>query len=102
MPLEFALRPRFNLERPASQRKLRRLRIPPLALFMPAYWLAIAGVTQLLLRSAGDEPTDDPRDAMTQSADIDAPASLPPSAPSAAGAAWSPPLAAPAEPSVEA
>jgi hypothetical protein len=50
MPLEFALRPRINLERPAPQRRLRRLRLPPFALPIVAYWLAIAVVTHAFLR----------------------------------------------------
>jgi hypothetical protein len=57
MPLEFALRPRFKLERPAPAQK-RRLRLSPLALPMLAYWLAIAGVTRALIRAAGDDATD--------------------------------------------
>src|SRR5688572_18643663 len=55
MALEFALRPRFSLERPAPRPRLRRARRPPLALPIAAYWLAMAGVTHALLRStAGD------------------------------------------------
>ena len=85
MPLEFALRPRFNLERPAPQQKRRKLRIPPLALFMPAYWLAIAGATKLLLKSAAEEPiASDSRDGAIQPAEIDETPSLPTSTPSAA------------------
>jgi hypothetical protein len=76
MPLEFALRPRFDLERPPRQPKLRRLRIPPLALFMPAYWLAIAGATALLLRNIADEPSArESGDALLQPAELDAPPS---------------------------
>ncbi len=101
MPLEFALRPRFDLERPAPQQKRRRLRIPPLALFMPAYWLAIAGVTKLLLRSAAEEPmVSHPGDATTQAAEIAAQPS-PTSTPSGAVSAWSSTLAIPPEPSME-
>ncbi len=57
MPLEFALRPRFKLERATPERK-RRVRLSPLALPMLAYWLAIAGVTRTLIRAASDETTD--------------------------------------------
>jgi hypothetical protein len=44
MPLEFALRPRFDLERPAPRRRLSSLRLHPLVLPVGAYWLALAGV----------------------------------------------------------
>ena len=44
MPLEFALRRRINLERPAPRRRLGWLRLPPLALPVGAYWLALTGV----------------------------------------------------------
>jgi hypothetical protein len=57
MPLEFALRPRFDLERPKSRRKHRR-RFSPLALPIAAYWLAIAGVTHALIRSAQGSAED--------------------------------------------
>ena len=50
MALEFALRPRINLERPPPRRRLAGLRLPPLALPIAAYWLAIVGVTHALLR----------------------------------------------------
>lgn len=50
MPLEFALRPRFDLKRPAPRRRLRWLRLPPLALPIAVYWLGAGGVTHALIR----------------------------------------------------
>ena len=58
MPLEFALRPRFDLERASPQRKLRKARLSPLALPMLAYWLLMAGATHLLLRSVAEQPAE--------------------------------------------
>jgi outer membrane biosynthesis protein TonB len=43
MPLEFALRSRIKLERPAPRRRPHWLRVPPLALPIGIYWLALAG-----------------------------------------------------------
>jgi hypothetical protein len=101
MPLEFALRPRFDLEQSAPRRKLRKPRISPLALPMLAYWLAIAGATELLLRSAADEPAQsEPSSAPLQRvAEIDPQPSLPTS--NAAVGAGSATRSAPAEPSLE-
>jgi len=56
MPLEFALRPRFNLERPVPRRRTVQRRFLRLAVPIAAYWLAIAGVTHAFLRSAAEEP----------------------------------------------
>lgn len=56
MALEFALRSRLNLERPARQRTFR-LRLPKLALPIAAYWLAMAGGTYVLLGVLADKPT---------------------------------------------
>jgi hypothetical protein len=55
MPLEFALRPRFNLERPVPRRRVVRRRFLRFALPVAAYWLAIAGVTHAFLRSTAGE-----------------------------------------------
>jgi hypothetical protein len=55
MPLEFALRPRFNLERPVPRRRVVRRRLLRLALPIAAYWLAIAGVTHAFLLSTAGE-----------------------------------------------
>jgi hypothetical protein len=63
MPLEFALRPRIDLERPAPKRRLGWLRLPPLALPIAAYWLGIAGATHALLERAhasSSAPVDPP------------------------------------------
>jgi hypothetical protein len=57
MALEFALRPRFDLERPAPERRPRRLRLPRLALPIAAYWLAMAGATHALLRLTAEDAT---------------------------------------------
>jgi len=54
MALEFALRPRINLERPTPSR--RRRRSPRFALVVVAYWLAIAGGTTALLRVLKSPP----------------------------------------------
>jgi hypothetical protein len=61
MALEFALRPRFDLERSAPQRR-RRLRLPRLALPIAAYWLAMAGVTHGLLRLTAEDATARPEE----------------------------------------
>jgi hypothetical protein len=58
MTLEFALRPRFDLERPTPRRRQRRARLPPLALPIVAYWLAMAGVTHALLRVAAEDTAE--------------------------------------------
>jgi hypothetical protein len=58
MALEFALRPRFSLEPPAPRRRARGLRLPRLALPILAYWLAIAGVTHVLLRVTADDTAE--------------------------------------------
>ncbi len=54
MALEFALRPRISLERPAPRRQ--RARIPRFALLMALYWVGIAGATVVLLRVMKEEP----------------------------------------------
>jgi hypothetical protein len=70
MPLEFALRPRFDLNRPPKRRRFSGLHLPPLALPIAAYWLAIAGGTYALVRSP--EASDESRhDAMSDGARID-------------------------------
>jgi hypothetical protein len=80
MPLEFALRPRFDLKRPAPRRRLSWPRLHPLILPIGAYWLAAAGLTYSLIRSTSvnaagaaerDVASDDP-------SWTDAPASEPP------------------------
>lgn len=58
MALEFALRPRISLERPAPRRRFRLPRLPRLAGPIVAYWLAIAGVTHVLLRMTAEESPD--------------------------------------------
>jgi hypothetical protein len=57
MALEFALRPRFDLERPTPERRPRRLRLPRLALPIATYWLAMAGATHALLRLTAEDAT---------------------------------------------
>ncbi len=54
MALEFALRPRIDLERPAPRR--RRGRLPRFALLMAAYWAGMAGATVVLLRIMKEAP----------------------------------------------
>lgn len=56
MALEFALRPRLDLERPARKRAFR-LRLPRLALPIAAYWLAMAGGTYALLDLLAERPS---------------------------------------------
>jgi hypothetical protein len=54
MALEFALRPRIDLERTAPRR--RRVRLPRFALLMLAYWVGAAGATVALLRLMKEGP----------------------------------------------
>jgi hypothetical protein len=54
MALEFALRPRINLERPTPSR--RRTRSPRFVLLVITYWLAVAGGTTALLRVLKSPP----------------------------------------------
>jgi hypothetical protein len=56
MALEFALRPRIDLERPTPQRRGLRLRLPRLTLPIVGYWLAVAGGTHLLLGVLEERP----------------------------------------------
>lgn len=51
MALEFALRPRFDLKRPARKRRFSWPRVHPLVLPIGAYWLAAAGLTYALVHS---------------------------------------------------
>jgi len=86
MPLEFALRPRFDLKRPAPRRRLAWLRLHPLVLPIGAYWLAAAGLTYALVRSASVNVAD---------------AAEPPVEPDAAPVAppsWSEPPVGPSDP----
>jgi hypothetical protein len=69
MPLEFALRPRFDLARPTFRRK-RKLRFSPLALPIVAYWLAIAGATHALIRTATEEDGDERATARQRTSEI--------------------------------
>lgn len=66
MPLEFALRKRIDLDRPPPRREGRWLRVPPLALPIAAYWLALVGAFCALRASAASpaslEPEGAPRD----------------------------------------
>ena len=52
MPLEFALRPRFDLTRPAPRRRLSALRLHPLVVPIGAYWLALAGLAYAFILPA--------------------------------------------------
>jgi hypothetical protein len=109
MPLEFALRPRFDLERKAPQRKLRKARVSPLALPMLAYWVAIAGGTHFLLRSIADESRESDANAasLREVAEVDAvspnlPRQTPPAAsPQVAVTAHDTEVSAPPEPAFE-
>lgn len=58
MPLEFALRPRFDLKRPAPRRRLSWPRLHPLVLPIGAYWFAAAGLTYSLIRSSSVNEAD--------------------------------------------
>jgi hypothetical protein len=106
MPLEFALRPRFNLERPVPRRRAVRRRWLRFALPVAAYWLAIAGVTHAFLRStAGERVNDDtgvtePSGAVEASAEVEeTPSHVPPAPASDPGPALTAP--APPEPAFE-
>ncbi|MFZ5893005.1 MAG: hypothetical protein ACOY0T_18235 [Myxococcota bacterium] len=55
MPLEFALRPRINLERPARRRRAVWMRLPPLALPIGCYWLTLAAVFWALYPSGAPD-----------------------------------------------
>jgi hypothetical protein len=48
MPLEFALRSRFDLTRPAPRRRLSGFQLHPLVLPIGAYWFALAGLAYAL------------------------------------------------------
>jgi hypothetical protein len=80
MPLEFALRPRFDLKRPAPRRRLSWPRLHPLVLPIGAYWFAAAGLTYSLIRSASVNEADAAeRDVVSDdSSRTAAPASEPP------------------------
>jgi hypothetical protein len=80
MPLEFALRPRFDLKRPAPRRRLSWPRLHPLVLPIGAYWFAAAGLTYSLIRSTSVNEADAAeRDvASDDSSWTNAPASEPP------------------------
>jgi hypothetical protein len=58
MPLEFALRPRFDLNRPAPRRRFSSLRLHPLVVPIGTYWLAAAGLTYAFIRSASVDVAD--------------------------------------------
>jgi hypothetical protein len=83
MPLEFALRPRFDLKRPAPRRRLSWPRLHPLVLPIGAYWFAAVGLTYSLVRSVRSPSVNEAdaaeRDvAADDSSWINAPASEPP------------------------
>ncbi|HEX5099217.1 MAG TPA: hypothetical protein VFV94_06940, partial [Polyangiaceae bacterium] len=60
MPLEFALRPHFDLDRPVRRRRVVRSRFLRLAVPTAAYWLAIAGATYAFVSSVGEHsPAED-------------------------------------------
>jgi hypothetical protein len=68
MPLEFALRQRINLERPARRRRPDWLRLPPLALPVGLYWAALGGVFWALYpRPASDSARNSADPAQTSS-----------------------------------
>jgi hypothetical protein len=58
MPLEFALRPRFDLKRPARRRRLAWPGLHPLVLPVGAYWLAAVGLTYAFIRSGEVDVAD--------------------------------------------
>jgi len=67
MPLEFALRPRFDLERRPRRRRLSWLRLPPLVLPISVYWLTIAGGTYALIQSFAGEASGQSAQTVAQS-----------------------------------
>jgi hypothetical protein len=106
MPLEFALRPRFNLERPVPRRRAVRRRWLRFALPVAAYWLAIAGVTHAFLRSTAGERVSDDTGVTEPSATVEAiaeneeaPSDVPPAPASEPNAALT--LPPPPEPAFE-
>lgn len=70
MPLEFALRPRFDLNRPPKRRRLPKLELHPLAFPVAAYWLALGGGTYALIHSRLHGSEDGRIEARSQSAMI--------------------------------
>jgi hypothetical protein len=71
MPLEFALRPRFDLNRPPKRRRFSGLEVHPLVLPIAAYWLAAAGGAYALLRTRAADAADETRqEAMSDSSRI--------------------------------
>ncbi len=59
MALEFALRPRFDLKRPARRRRPAWLRLHPLVVPIGAYWLVASGLTYAFIHSASAEVAGD-------------------------------------------
>lgn len=59
MPLELAIRPRIRLDRPLPARRRLRLRLPPLALPIVAYWLGMAVLTQALRATLAEESPEE-------------------------------------------
>jgi hypothetical protein len=78
MGLEFALRPRIDLERPAPQRRGLRVRLPRLTLPIVGYWLAVAGGTHVLLGVLEESPG---RSAARTPVRVRRAAALPPASP---------------------
>ncbi|HET9953363.1 MAG TPA: hypothetical protein VFQ61_02605 [Polyangiaceae bacterium] len=86
MPLEFALRPRFDLERPPPRRRFSGFRLPSFTLPVVAWWLAIGGGALAWLR-AGTADAFEQADAREQPGDAQLLEAQPPAEPPSDGPA---------------
>jgi hypothetical protein len=125
MPLEFALRPHFDLDRPVRRRRVVRSRFLRFAVPTLAYWLAIAGATYAFVSSVGEhapapdteatasdvprvfepppsltvpQPAPGPAPHATEADAMPEPAPLPPPAPAPEPPPQPPPESAPEQP----
>jgi hypothetical protein len=80
MALEFALRPRFDVKRPARRRRPSWLRLHPLVVPIGTYWLVASGLTYAFIHSASVEVAGaaEPESGSSDWSNTDAPPSEPP------------------------
>lgn len=97
MALEFALRPRFDLKRPARRRRPAWLRLHPLVVPIGAYWLVASGLTYAFIHSASAEVPGhvEPESVSGDWSNGDAPPSEPPMETPLVAAAPAPEIAQP-------